>query len=145
MDKFEIEIVNYFDTEEPVAEVYYSGCQWAKIFHKDKELTAQFYPHPNEGSWEFSFKEALRTLEQAENKLLKKLGTKSFFISKGQLNPEKINEQAQEILEKILNHPEKTVIYGELSRFGKVMDIYAPGLGGVRYTVDEDFIGFLET
>jgi hypothetical protein len=47
-------------------------------------------------------------------------------------------------LEKILNHPEKTVICGELSRFGKVMDIYAPDLGGVRYTADKEFIGFLE-
>ena len=48
------------------------------------------------------------------------------------------------MLESILNHPEKTVIYGELSRFGKVMDICAPSFGGARYTVDEEFIGFLE-
>ena len=33
VDKFEIEIVNYFDTEECVGEVYYSSFQWAKIFH----------------------------------------------------------------------------------------------------------------
>jgi hypothetical protein len=144
MDKFEIEIVDYFDTEELVAEVYYSSSQWAKIFRKNKELKVQFYPHPNKGPWEFPFKEALKTLEEAKNKLLKKLGTKSSFFSKEPIDPKKVNEQAQEILEKILNHPEKTVIYGELNRFGKIMDIYAPGLGGARYTVDEEFIGFLE-
>jgi len=144
MSKFEIEIVNYFDTDELVAEVYYFSFQWAKIAYKNKELTVQFYPHPNKGSWEFPFKGALETLEQAKNKLLKKIGIKSSFVFKEQINPKKINEQAQEILEKILNHPEKTVIYGELSRFGKVMDIYAPALGGARYTVDEKFIGFLE-
>ncbi len=144
MDKFEIEIVNYFDTEGLVAEIYYSNFQWAKIFQKNKELTVQFYPNPNKGSCEFPFKEALKTIEQAKDKLLKQLGTKSSFFSKGPIDPKKVNEQAQEILEKILNHPEKTVIYGELSRFGKVMDVYAPSLGGARYTVDEEFIGFLE-
>ncbi len=144
MNQFEIEIVSYFDTEEPVAEVYYSSFQWAKIFRKNKELRVQFYPHPDKGSWELPFKEALKTIEQAKDKLLKKLGTKSSFFSKGPIDPKKVNEQAQEILEKILNHPEKTVIYGKLSRFGKVMDIYAPSLGGARYTVGEEFIGFLE-
>lgn len=144
MDKFEIEIVDYFDTEELVAEVYYSSSQWAKIFSKNKELKVQFYTHPNKGHLEFPFKEALRILEEAKSKLLKKMGTKSLFFSIEPIDAKKINEQAQEILEKILNHPEKTVIYGELSRFGKIMDIYAPGLGGARYTVDEEFIGFLE-
>lgn len=144
MDKFEIEIVNYFDTEELVAEIYYSNFQWATIFRKNKKLTVQFYSNPNKGTWEFPFIEALKTLEQAKYKLLQKLDTKKNFVSKEQIDSKKINEQAQEILEKILNHPEKTVIYGELSRFGKVMDIYAPGLGGARYTIDEEFIGFLE-
>ena len=144
MDKFEIEIVDYFDTEEFVAEVYYSSFQWAKIFRKNQKLKMQLYPHPDKGSWEFPFNEALKTIEQAKDKLFKKLGTKISVVSKEQIDPKKINEQAQEILEKILNHPEKTVIYGELSRFGKVMDIYAPSLGGARYTVDEEFIGFLE-
>lgn len=145
MEKFEIEIVHYLDTEEPVAEVYYSSFQWVKIFRKNKELKMQVYAHPNKGSWEFSFKEALKTLEEARNKLHKILGTKSSLASKKQVDPKKINEQAQEILERILNHPEKTIIYGELNRFGKVMDIYAPDLGGARYTVDEKFIGFLES
>ncbi|MBI3211632.1 MAG: hypothetical protein HYZ47_02980 [Simkania negevensis] len=144
MNKFEIEIVNYLDTEELVAEVYYSSFQWAKIFRNNKELRVQFHLHPNKEFWEFPFKEALQILEQAKNKLLKKLGTKSSPVSEEQIDPKKINEQAQEILEKIISHPERMVIYGELSRFGKVMDIYAPGLGGVRYTIDEEFIGFLE-
>ena len=144
MNKFEIEIVNYFDEEAFVAEIYYSNSQWAKIFCENKEFKVQFYPHPNKGSWEFPFEEALKTLEDAENRLLKKFGTKSSFFSNGSIDPKKVNEQAQEILEKILNHPEKIVVYGELSRFGKVMDIYAPNIGGARYTVDEEFIGFLE-
>lgn len=143
MDKFEFEIVNYLDTEELIAEVYYSSSQWAKIFRKNQELKVEFYPHPIKGTWEFPFIEALKIIEQAKDKLLKKLTTKNTASNK-QIDPKKVNEQAQEILEKILNHPKKTVIYGELNRFGKVMDIYAPGLGGVRYTIDEQFIGFLE-
>lgn len=144
MNKFEIEIVNYLDEEEPVAEIYYSNFEWAKIFRKNKELRIQICTHPNKESWEFCFREALKIVEQAKNKLLKILDRKSPIISKENVDSKQINEQAHEILEKILNHPEKTVIYGELNRFGKVMDILAPGLGGVRYTVDEKFIGFLE-
>lgn len=144
MDKFEIEIVHYFDTEELVAEVYHSNSQWAAIFCENKEVKVQFYPHPNKGYWEFPFKEALQTLEKAKNKLLKKPRTKSSFFSKDPIDPKKVNEQAQQILEKILNHPEKVVFYGELSRFGKIMDIYAPGLGGARYNLHQEFIGFLE-
>ena len=59
-------------------------------------------------------------------------------------NPAQINEHGQKILETILNHPEKEIIPGEFKRYGKVVDIKAPGIGGVRYTDNGDFIGFLE-
>lgn len=144
MNKFEIEIVNYFNAEEPVAEVYYSNVQWAKIFCKKRDLIVHFYPPPKEGCWEFPLQEALKTLNQAKNKLTQKLDTKSFFVTTEQIDPKKFNKKAQEILEKILNHPEKKVFYGELNRFGKIMDIYAPNLGGARYTVNNEFLGFLE-
>ncbi len=32
----------------------------------------------------------------------------------------------------------------EFDRYGKVVDIYAPGLGGARYSASGEFIGFLE-
>jgi hypothetical protein len=98
MNKFEIEIVSYFDAEESVAEIYYSNFQWAKISRKDKELIIQFYSYPNKGSWEFSFEEVLKILEQAKNKLLKKLSKRSFFLPSAEIDPEQINKQAQEIL-----------------------------------------------
>lgn len=145
MNKFEIEIVNYFDMEELVAEVYCSSFQWAKIFHKNKELTIQFYPHPNKGSWEFPFQEALKALEQAKNKLLKKLDTRNFFVSKDPIDPKEVNEQAQKVLEKILNHPEKRVVQYTHKIHGPVIDIEAPELGGVRFTGDgKEMMGFLE-
>ncbi len=59
-------------------------------------------------------------------------------------NPAQINEHGQKVLESILNHPEKKVVPGEFARFGKVVDIYAPEIGGIRYSVDGEFIGFLE-
>jgi hypothetical protein len=59
-------------------------------------------------------------------------------------NPAQINEHGQKVLESILNHPEKKLMSGEFERFGKVVDIYAPGIGGARYTVEGEFIGFLE-
>ena len=44
----------------------------------------------------------------------------------------------------ILNHPKKEIVHGEFARYGKVIDIKAPEIGGARYTVDGKFIGFLE-
>jgi hypothetical protein len=48
------------------------------------------------------------------------------------------------VLESILNHPEKKLIPGEFNRYGMVVDVYAPSLGGVRYSASGEFIGFLE-
>ena len=59
-------------------------------------------------------------------------------------NPAQVNEHGQKVLESILNHPEKKLIPGEFERFGKVVDVYASGIGGARYTAEGEFIGFLE-
>ncbi len=59
-------------------------------------------------------------------------------------NVARMNERGQNILETILNHPETRVSYDEFKRFGKVIDFKAPGIGGVRYSSDGKFIGFLE-
>ncbi len=59
-------------------------------------------------------------------------------------NPTKINEDGRKILDSILNHPEKQVFYDDPKRFGPIVDIYAPDIGGVRYTADGELIGFLE-
>ncbi len=59
-------------------------------------------------------------------------------------NPAEVNAQGQQVLESILNHPEKKIIPGEYERYGKVIDIYAPNIGGVRYSAEGEFIGFLE-
>jgi filamentous hemagglutinin len=48
------------------------------------------------------------------------------------------------LIKSILNHPEKQVITREAERFGKIVDIFAPGIGGARYTANGEFIGFLE-
>ena len=55
-----------------------------------------------------------------------------------------INQHGQEILKTILNHPQKTITMEEFARFGKVIDIHAPNIGGVRYSKEGQFIGFLE-
>ncbi len=59
-------------------------------------------------------------------------------------NPAQINAHGKKLLESILTHPEKQFFLDEFKRFGKVVDIYAPEIGGVRYTIDGQFICFLE-
>ncbi len=59
-------------------------------------------------------------------------------------NQTKINEHGQKILASILNHPERRYVVRESKGFGKTLDIYAPGIGGVRYNANNEFIGFLE-
>lgn len=144
MKNFEIEVVDYFDAKEVVAEIYYSSFQWAKIARDGEELVVQFYTHPRKKCWEFSCEEALNVLEHAKLKLLKKLVNKNSLFPNASMDPKQINEHAQQILEKILNHPEKKIIHEELERFGKVVNIYAPEIGGACYGAEGEFIGFLE-
>lgn len=60
-------------------------------------------------------------------------------------NPAQINEHGQKVLEKILNHPDKVVKQYTSRKFGEVIEIEAPDLGGVRYTGDgKKMIGFIE-
>ncbi|GAB4184732.1 MAG: hypothetical protein Tsb0015_01130 [Simkaniaceae bacterium] len=59
-------------------------------------------------------------------------------------NPAQINAQGQRMLESILNHPEREYILYDSSRMGKTVDIYAPNIGGARYSLEGEFIGFLE-
>lgn len=60
-------------------------------------------------------------------------------------NADKVNEHGQKILEKILNHPEREVTHKHSKLLGEVVDIHAPGIGGVRYNTSGEFIGFLES
>lgn len=70
MDKFRITVASLPDREYLVAEILYGGVEWAEISQKTGELTIQFYPHPMEDQWEFSFDEAFAALEKAKKSLL---------------------------------------------------------------------------
>lgn len=59
-------------------------------------------------------------------------------------NPHKVNEQGQKVLESILNHPERQIFQNNSKNLGEIVDICAPGIGGVRYSVSGEMIGFLE-
>ncbi|MEN9343990.1 MAG: hypothetical protein RLZZ453_777 [Chlamydiota bacterium] len=59
-------------------------------------------------------------------------------------NPQEINEHGQKTLESIINHPEKTISYKQTKHLGDIVDIHAPGIGGVRYKASGELIGFLE-
>ncbi|MCI0382221.1 MAG: hypothetical protein L0207_04120 [Chlamydiae bacterium] len=70
MEKFRITIASLPDREHLVAEIIYEGVQWAEISQETDELVIQFYSHPRQKYWEFSFDEALEALEIAKKKLL---------------------------------------------------------------------------
>ncbi len=71
MEKFSINIASLPDRERLVAEILYEGVQWAEISEETEDkLIIQFYSHPREKYWEFSFEEAVKILEQAKNELL---------------------------------------------------------------------------
>ena len=70
MEKFRIIIASLPDRERPVAEIAYDNVQWAEISQETDEIIVQFYPHPRQKCWEFSFDEAIKILQQAKDKLL---------------------------------------------------------------------------
>lgn len=144
MKKFEIEIVNYFDRDNTVAEIYYDSKQWAEISHRHAEMFVQFYSHASMEYWEFPFAEAIQVIQLAKSRLFKRLSVENCVFFEEGTASEQINVQAQKNLESILSHPQKQIVRGEVKRFGKVVDIYAPNIGGARYSANGVFIGFLE-
>ena len=70
MEKFEIIIASLPDRERVVAEIFYGNVQWVEISQETEELIIQFYPHPRQEYWEFSFNEAFEALEKAKKSLL---------------------------------------------------------------------------
>jgi hypothetical protein len=70
LGQFEILIASLPHRERLVAEIYYDNMYWAQISQEEEELIVQFYSHPTEKYWVFSFEEAVKILEQAKNKLL---------------------------------------------------------------------------
>ncbi len=70
MEKFKIIIASLPNRERPVAEIAYENVQWAEISQETDELIIQFYPHPRQEYWEFSFNEAFEVLEKAKKSLL---------------------------------------------------------------------------
>lgn len=144
MNKFEIEIVHYFEQEWPVAEIYYDSIQWAEIAKIKEEVAIKFYAHPNKEYWEFSCEDAIKIIEKTKTKLLMQRNKGNFLEQIAPQDPKQANEFSEKILKEILDHPQKKMIQGELSRFGNVVDIYEPSGRGARYTATGEFIGFLE-
>ena len=107
MSKFEIEIVNYLDKKGVVAEIYYEAIQWAEICRKKDRISIRFFPHPHKEYWEFSCEEAIKIMEGAKTKFLIRNKRGSLIGKISNPDPEQINKQADKVLQKILNHPEK--------------------------------------
>lgn len=70
LKNFEIEIASIPTQENLVAEIFYNGVQWVQIYLNNEELLIQFYSHPNQEYWEFSFDIAVQVLEKAKKRLL---------------------------------------------------------------------------
>lgn len=70
MDNFRILIGDVPYRERLIAEIYFNNMYWVELSYEEEEVIIQFYPHPTEACWEFSFDEAMKVLEQAKKKLL---------------------------------------------------------------------------
>lgn len=141
MDKFEIEIVNYLDKDLPVAEIYYDGVQWAQISSKNQKIIVQFYSPPDNNNWEFSFESSIRILNKAKDKFLKKFNKEHSLFSPISTDPKKVNQQAELLLEEIIQNPQSTVY---INRFnGK--DVFNPSGKGARFDQEGNFMGFLQS
>jgi hypothetical protein len=140
VNKFEFEIITYLDKDYPVAEIYYEGHQWSSIFPNNGKLISEFYPHPNQKDWVFSFRQAAEILEKARNRLLEKLYKDAQLFPEVSGTPEQINRKGQKILEEIISHPQAEFYP---NRFGG-KDIFEPLGKGARYDKEGNFLGFLQ-
>ncbi len=140
MKNFRITLVHLPDRNHLVSEIIYNGVQWAEISQKNGKLVIQFYSHPKHEYWEFSCEDALKILEQAKNRLLKKTSGERSLFPECPNDPEKANRLGEKLIEEILSHPQ-AIVYP--NRFdGK--DIFEPSGKGARYDSNENFMGFLQ-
>lgn len=71
MNKFRITVASLPDRENLVAEISYDGFQFAEISQEtDHQLVIQFYRHPKNEYWEFSYNEILEIIEKAKKRLI---------------------------------------------------------------------------
>ncbi len=140
MSKFEIAILNYFDREDPVAEICYDRVQWAEISFKDNGFFMQFYPHPTKEYWEFPYNEAIENLKKAKEKLLKRFIEGSQLFPAPLIDVNEANRLGEEALEQILADPKAQVYPNRFN--GK--DIYEPSGRGARFDSESNFLGFLQ-
>jgi hypothetical protein len=47
-------------------------------------------------------------------------------------------------LDNILTHPDSKIFFRNHKQFGEIIDIKAPNIGGVRFTIKNEYIGLLE-
>jgi hypothetical protein len=59
-------------------------------------------------------------------------------------NSSQINAHGQQVLESIVNHPERVIYERPHPDFGKVIEIVVPDKWGARFTLEGEMIGFLE-
>ena len=59
-------------------------------------------------------------------------------------NPAQVNAHGQQVLESIINHPERVIYERPHPDFGKVIEIVVPDKWGARFTIEGEMIGFLE-
>jgi len=83
-------------------------------------------------------------LTKAGRALAKHGGRENSVFPKPIGNPNQINKQGQEILERILKHPDKKIYRYTFKEYGEIIDIKVPEIGGLRYNTKGEFIGFLE-
>jgi hypothetical protein len=56
-------------------------------------------------------------------------------------NPAQVNAHGQQVLESIINHPERIIYERPHPDFGKVIEIVVPDKCGVRFTIEGEMIG----
>ncbi|NGX56368.1 MAG: hypothetical protein K1060chlam5_00606 [Candidatus Anoxychlamydiales bacterium] len=83
-------------------------------------------------------------LTKAGRALAKHGGREGSVFPKPIGDPMQINLHGQKILEGILNNPNKKIFHYTFKEYGEIIDIKVPEIGGLRYNIKGEFIGFLE-
>ena len=71
MGEFVILIASLPHKERLVSEIYYDNVCWVQISQEIEggEYMIEFYSHPQQKYWEFTYDEAIQALQKAKNRL----------------------------------------------------------------------------
>lgn len=149
-ERFKISLAAMVDREYETVEINYKMQGFSEINQEKAQLEVLIYSCQSEQYWEFLFDEVVGVIQKAKDRLVDEgyvWNNGGIVAKRNKIEDEslqEVNKRGQEILDSILVHPKRFDQHRMTGRYGEVLDIRTPDHRGARYSLEVEFLDFLE-